>query len=58
MKGVDLKRELCKKNKYTFRMADDESDFMNEMVKKTGKTKSEILREALNMYRNLAKYRD
>lgn len=53
-----MKRELCKKNKYTFRMTDDESDFMNEMVKKTGKTKSEILREALNMYRNLAKYRD
>lgn len=46
----------ARKNQYRLRMTDDELDMLDYIVEKTGKTKAEILREALRSSYNFTRY--
>lgn len=48
----------AKRNPFKLRMTDEEIDILNKLSIETGKTKSEIVIEALKIYNNVAEYID
>lgn len=51
----DKKMKIIRRNKFDFRMSDEESSDLGYMSYKTGKTRSEVIREALRVYKNIVK---
>lgn len=51
----DEKKKIVRSDKFDFRMSAEETSDLNYMSYKTGKTRSEVIRDALKIYKNIVK---